>query len=89
MRWRSSGGSDPALAALAQELERAGANLTLRVAGREPLPIGAEPGRTTVRISGRSALDPLLRGDHLRLAEAYLSGSIEVEGDFIEAIKIT
>src|SRR5206468_8890309 len=76
-------------AALAQELERAGANLTLRVDGQEPLSIGEVPGRAIVRASSRRALDPLVRRDHLRLAEAYLTGSIEVDGDFLEAIKVT
>ena len=78
-----------ALRALADRLSRAGANLTLVAPGLEPLETGRAPARARVVFHDEKALDPLLRGDHLRLAEAYLAGRIDVHGDLLEVMKVT
>jgi len=78
-----------ALRAIAPSLARVGANLTLVVPGDAPLPIGRRPERARVVFRSEAALAPLARRDHLGLAEAYLAGDIEIEGDVLEVMKIT
>lgn len=51
--------------------------------------MGTRPEAARVRFVTRHALAGLLRRDHLRLAEAWLRGEFEVEGDFLEAVKVT
>jgi hypothetical protein len=63
-----------ALLSLARRLDSAGASLTLQAPGAGSLRIGADPDRCVVLFHGESALAPLVAGDHLALAEAYLRG---------------
>jgi cyclopropane-fatty-acyl-phospholipid synthase len=64
-----------------------GAQLTLHLPGREPIALGEAPERAVVRLSSEAAA-ALERGDHLALAEAFLDGAIEIEGDLGEAVKV-
>jgi cyclopropane-fatty-acyl-phospholipid synthase len=78
-----------ALERTAVALNTHGANLTIHTPATQPIQIGAHPERTSVRFRSEQALDPLRRRDHLALAEAYLDGAIDIEGDFVEAMRIT
>jgi cyclopropane-fatty-acyl-phospholipid synthase len=78
-----------ALRAIVAGVEAAGANLTVLAPDLQPIRIGRRPETTRVRFRDRGALDALLRRDHLALAEAYLAGRIEIEGDLLEAVKVT
>lgn len=79
-----------ALLEIAASLETSGAHLTLVPPDAAmPLRVGRHAERTQVRFRSDSALDLLARRDHLALAEAYLAGEIEVEGDFLEVMKVT
>lgn len=80
--------SRDALASLAARLERAGANLSVEAPGGVVLGIGARPEAARVVFHEAAALAPLLRGDHLGLAEAYLHGQIDLAGDFAEIVKV-
>ena len=78
--------------ALAAELEATGARLTLELAGGGAdgvISIGSPPAAALVRVKTREALRALARRDHLRIGEAYLDGSIDVEGDLLEVMKAT
>jgi len=75
------------LRALAHRLTRSEANLSIEAPGLGTLRIGENPGAARVIFHTRDALEPLLRGDHLALAEAYLDGAIDIAGDFVEAFK--
>jgi len=77
---------DPELIAA---LESAGANLTLYPPGAAPLALGRRPRAARVHFHDEGALAPLARRDHLALAEAYLAGRIDVEGDWQEVMKVT
>ncbi|RIK91807.1 MAG: hypothetical protein DCC71_24830 [Proteobacteria bacterium] len=81
--------ADRTLASLAARMERAGANLTIERPGAAPLAIGAQPGRARVVFRDEAALAPLVRGDHLALAEAYLHGRIDCAGELAEIVKVT
>src|SRR5262245_10586393 len=78
-----------ALRALAGELEAAGANLTVVVPGLEALRIGRRPDAARVVFRGSDPLAVVARRDHLALAEAYLEGAIDIEGDLLEVMKLT
>lgn len=78
-----------ALARVAAGLERAGASLTIEAPGGPPLRVGPRPDTARVRFHDAAALAPLARGDHLALAEAYLHGAIDLEGDLAEVLKVT
>ena len=64
-----------------------GARLSVR------LPDGAELGAagaaTRVVFHDPAALDALLRADHLALAEAFMDGRVDVEGELCEVVAIT
>ncbi len=77
------------LAALAARMEAAGATLTVVTPDGERIAIGAEPGRARVVFHDRSAVDALLRGDHLALAEAFLHGRVDLDGDLRQALVVT
>jgi cyclopropane-fatty-acyl-phospholipid synthase len=77
-----------ALREIAGRLERAGANLTVAAPGVPPLRIGARPGAASVVFRDAAALAPLARRDHLALAEAYLAGRIDIDGDLAEVIRL-
>jgi cyclopropane-fatty-acyl-phospholipid synthase len=74
---------------VAAALEEHGANLTVLWPGADPIRIGTRPESACVRFRDDRALDPLHRRDHLGLAEAYLDGAIDIDGEFIEAMRIT
>lgn len=78
-----------ALATLLSALERAGANLSVRGPGLEITPLGPHPERAHVAFLDRDGLAALRRRDLLALAEAYLDGRVDVEGDFLEVVKLT
>jgi cyclopropane-fatty-acyl-phospholipid synthase len=77
------------LATLAATLARVGANLTVVAPGIEPLAIGDRPEKARVTFHRADVLRPLITGDHLALAEAYLDGGIDVDGDLGEVVKLT
>jgi len=67
--------------------ESAGVSLAL-VDGADRFAVGPPPARAEIVLrsdEGRAALAAL---DHLRLAEAHLSGAIDVEGDLVEVLKV-
>lgn len=78
-----------ALVEIAARLGRAGANLTICAPGMAPLHVGTRPDASRVAFRELAAIDPLLRGDHLALAEAYLAERIDVDGDWSEVIKVS
>lgn len=71
----------------ARRLEAAGARLRLRPPSGPPVDAGVPPARATVIFRSAAALAPLRSGDHLALAEAFLRGEIDVEGDLHEVMK--
>jgi cyclopropane-fatty-acyl-phospholipid synthase len=88
-RHRDPSARAAALAALAERLAACGVNLSVEVPGIEMLRIGAQPTAARVVFRHAGALDPLLAGDHLGVAESYLHGAIEIEGDWLEVMKVT
>jgi cyclopropane-fatty-acyl-phospholipid synthase len=77
-----------ALRSVAGRLSEASANLTLFAPGIDPLRVGARPDAARVVFKTEDALDPLVRRDHLALAEAHLEGRIDIEGDLLEALTV-
>lgn len=73
----------------AAALERAGASLELRAPGMPSHFVGPRPARARVTFHTDAAIDALARGDHLALAEAYLSGDVDVTGSLLEVMKVT
>ncbi len=51
--------------------------------------VGTADAATRVRFRDAAALDALLRGDHLALAEAYLCERIDVDGELREVLRVT
>ncbi len=51
--------------------------------------IGAADAVTRVRFRDAAALEALVRGDHLALAEAYLNQRVDVEGELREVLRVT
>ncbi len=79
----------PRLQRIAASLGRAGARLDLVLPDGTTVPVGTPPARARVRFHDDGALVPLLRGDDLALAEAYLTARVDLEGDPLEVVKIT
>ena len=77
------------LRALAERMGRAGASLTIEAPGLEALRVGPDPGRTRVVFHDVRAVEALLGGSHLALAEAYLREQVDVHGDLDQAILVT
>jgi cyclopropane-fatty-acyl-phospholipid synthase len=77
------------LAALAAAMRAGGASLTVETPDGAVLPAGADPGRARVLVKTPEALAALERGEQLGVAEAYIRGGIDVEGDFREVIRVT
>jgi cyclopropane-fatty-acyl-phospholipid synthase len=77
------------LAALAGRMAAGGASLTVESPGGDVIAIGADPARTRVALRTPRAVAALLGGDHLAVAEAYLHGEIDVEGDLRQALFVT
>ncbi len=67
----------------------AGARLVVEGRGLAPIPVGAAPERARVTLRTDRAVRALAQGDLLSLAEAYLDGEVDVDGDFLEVVKIT
>lgn len=80
---------DTRLRDLGHVLGSAGANLTLCAPDGSRLRVGRRPEAARVFFRSRGSLASLRRRDLLALAEAYLGGEIEVEGDFLEVVRIT
>ncbi len=78
-----------ALVPLIDALAEAGANLTLENESEVLHRVGPDPERTRVVFHEDEALCALERQDLLGVAEAYLHGAIDVEGDFREVIRLT
>ena len=78
---------DESVRAIIAKLLAQGAELSVR------LPDGAELGAadaaTRVVFHDEAALDALLHGDHLALAEAFLEERIDVEGELREVLRVT
>jgi cyclopropane-fatty-acyl-phospholipid synthase len=74
---------------LAHCLGEAGANLTVEMPGGRSLRIGDDADRTRVVFHRRQALEALLQGNHLALAEAFLAGAVDIEGDLRQALYVT
>jgi cyclopropane-fatty-acyl-phospholipid synthase len=74
---------------VAAALGAAGANLTIEAPGRPALRVGARPEAARVFFHAEGPLRALRRRDLLAVAEAYLRGEIDVEGDFLEVVKLT
>jgi cyclopropane-fatty-acyl-phospholipid synthase len=66
-----------------------GASLLVEAPGIEPLAIGPAPAKTRVVFRDAEAVEALLRGDHLALAEAYLEQRVDVDGDLRAALFVT
>jgi cyclopropane-fatty-acyl-phospholipid synthase len=84
-----SGGGDERLRGFARQLERVGANLTVQSPSGEVFRCGLEPDRAVVTFRCEAAVVPIAKQDHVALAEAYLRGDIDIEGDLVEAMKAT
>jgi len=70
-------------------MEASGASLTVVAPDGGALAVGRAPERARVVIKTRAALTALERGEQLAVAEAYLQGAIDVEGDFREVLSVT
>lgn len=78
-----------ALREVAAGLEAAGADVTLEAPGAAPIEVGRRPRAARVVFRTPESLAPLARRDHLALAEAYLAGAIDVQGDFSQVVRVT
>ena len=76
------------IARVLAELDALGARIAIERPGRETVRVGPAPALARVVYHAPDALAPLARGDVTALAEAYLHGAFDVEGDFLEAAKI-
>lgn len=70
-------------------MEASGASLTVVAPDGEAIAIGGDPGRTRVALKTGGAVSALARGDHLALAEAYLGGDVDIDGDVRQALFVT
>jgi cyclopropane-fatty-acyl-phospholipid synthase len=77
------------LRALVARVGAAGAALRVEAPGVEPIAVGDAPDGTRVVFRDAAAIEALLRGDHLALAEAYLEGRVDVDGDLRAALFVT
>jgi cyclopropane-fatty-acyl-phospholipid synthase len=67
----------------------AGMRIGIDAPGSSSLVIGTPPPRAVVHFHIARALDPLVDHDHLRLAEAFICGEIDVDGDLREVMAVT
>ena len=77
------------LRALVERVGAAGAGLRVEAPGIAPIAAGREPERTCVVLHDRAAVEALLRGDHLALAEAFLEQRVDVAGDLRAVLAVT
>lgn len=82
-------GAPTELAALAAKMAASGASLTVEAPDGAVIRVGADPDRARVRVRTADAAAALARREQLAIAEAYLHGAIDVEGDFREVIRVT
>lgn len=82
-------GAPPRLAALVAAMGAGGVSLTVETPEGAVLRTGSVPARARVVVKTPEALAALERGEPLAIAEAYLHGAIDVEGDFREVIRVT
>ncbi len=66
-----------------------GASLTVEAPDGAVIRVGADPDRARVRVRTVDAATALARGAQLAVAEAYLHGAIDVEGDFRQVLSVT
>src|SRR5262245_46500258 len=71
-----------------QRLENGGSEITLLTAGALPSRIGHGPSRAHVTLHDATLGSALARLDLLALAEAYVAGRIDIDGDLLEVIRI-
>lgn len=85
----SAGGGPRAGAprAVVAALESAGARVCIVLPERPPLQVGSGTPLAEIRVRCTEAAAALERLDVLRLAEHYLEGDIDVEGDLLEVLK--
>jgi len=88
-RPRESSARHDALTALALRLSASGVNGSVVVPGEAPLRMGADPERARATFHDATGVDALLAGDALALAESYLHGGLDLEGDWLELMKVT
>lgn len=81
-------GREP-LEQLVARLGEAGVGLTVELPSGSCLRAGPQPDRTRVVFHSRVPVDALLRGNHLALAESYLTGEIDVEGELRPLLQVT
>lgn len=80
--------ADRCVRSAASRLEPAGVSFTIDVPGLQPVGIGPHPQRARVAFRSPESALLLRRLDVLRLAEAYLSGEIEVDGDLTQVVRL-
>ena len=71
------------LEALLRQLESADANLTLEAPDLPPIQLGRRPETARIKLHSNAPLDALARRDLTRVAESYLAGEVDIEGDFL------
>jgi cyclopropane-fatty-acyl-phospholipid synthase len=76
-------------AAMHARLARAGVEATLEAPDGGVVHIGAAPDRVRARFRDEAALGALRRGDVTALAEAYVAGAVDVEGDWMALLPVT
>lgn len=77
------------LRGLAERMATAGTSLAVEAPGIETVRVGPDPARTRVVFRDGGALDALLTGHHMQLAEAFLHERIDVVGSFEDVIQVT
>jgi cyclopropane-fatty-acyl-phospholipid synthase len=82
-------GAPTRLAALAAAMGAGGARLTVETPGGVVLRVGSLPALARVVVKTPEAVAALEGGEQLAVAEAYLHGAIDVEGDFREVLRVT
>jgi cyclopropane-fatty-acyl-phospholipid synthase len=85
---KSPSSLDGRLHAILSRLEAVGAQLDIQAPGLERLRVGGGASPTRVVFHDEAAFRSMARQDALALAEAYLRGDIDVEGDLTEVMKI-
>jgi cyclopropane-fatty-acyl-phospholipid synthase len=70
-------------------MEASGASLTVVTPDGRAIAVGRDPSRTRVVLRTPEAAAALERGEQLAVAEAYVHGAIDVEGDFRQVLYVT
>ncbi len=77
------------LVARLERLAAVDAGVTLVLPDGTPVGVGDSPKVARVVFHDAAALDALVQGEHLALAEAYLEGRIDIDGSLLEVMKVT